>query len=74
MENKISKYFTYRAKNGLLYGAIFIAMSIYFYFDNNMNLTKLLLIVGIIQLVMYMIYKYSKAKKEKKTTHNNGYK
>ena len=41
MENKISKYFTYRAKNGLLYGAIFIAMSIYFYFDNNMNLDKL---------------------------------
>ncbi len=39
-------------------------MSIYFYFDNNMNLTQLLLIVGIIQLVMYMIYKYSKSRKE----------
>lgn len=65
MRNKISEYFIYRAKNGLLYGLIFIFMSIYFYFDNNMNLTQLLLIVGVIQLVMYIIYKYSKSKKRK---------
>ena len=61
--NMMTKYLLKRAKNGLVFSIIFFAMSIYFYVDNDMKLTQLLFIVGLIQLGFYIIYRYLKSKK-----------
>ncbi|WP_127343830.1 hydrogenase subunit MbhD domain-containing protein [Ancylomarina longa] len=49
-----------RIKRGVVFGVIFIGVSIYFYFTNALDLALTFFVISITLIVVYLIYFFSK--------------